>query len=129
VELSFVTLGARDLRALRAFYANWGWRERPGGDDEFAAFDAGGVRLALYPIDRLGAEAAPGERIPAMAWNGVTLAINVASAEEVDRAHDHALACGAAMIGAPTAREWGGYTGYVADPEGNRWEIAWAPEQ
>ncbi len=27
----------------------------------------------------------------------------------------------------PTTREWGGRSGYIADPEGNRWEIAWAP--
>jgi len=24
-------------------------------------------------------------------------------------------------------RFWGGRSGYIADPEGNRWEIAWAP--
>ncbi len=24
-------------------------------------------------------------------------------------------------------REWGGYTGYFGDPDGYRWEIAWAP--
>lgn len=34
---------------------------------------------------------------------------------------------GAQVIGAPVDREWGGYFGYVADPERNRWEIAWLP--
>ena len=24
-------------------------------------------------------------------------------------------------------REWGGYTGYFADPDGYRWEIAYNP--
>ena len=27
----------------------------------------------------------------------------------------------------PEEREWGGYTGYFADPDGVRWEIAWNP--
>ncbi|WP_435108944.1 VOC family protein [Nocardiopsis synnemataformans] len=26
----------------------------------------------------------------------------------------------------PVERPWGGRSTYVADPEGNRWEIAWA---
>ncbi|GAA1136696.1 hypothetical protein GCM10009672_02370 [Nesterenkonia lutea] len=34
---------------------------------------------------------------------------------------------GAAEVTAPQHRDWGGYTGYFADPEGFRWEIAWAP--
>ncbi len=25
------------------------------------------------------------------------------------------------------AREWGGYTGYFADPDGHRWEVAFNP--
>jgi uncharacterized glyoxalase superfamily protein PhnB len=27
----------------------------------------------------------------------------------------------------PVDRDWGGRSGYFADPEGNRWEVAWAP--
>ena len=27
----------------------------------------------------------------------------------------------------PVERSWGGYSGYFADPEGHRWELAWAP--
>ena len=34
---------------------------------------------------------------------------------------------GARSIAGPVEREWGGYSGYLADPEGNRWEITWAP--
>ncbi len=35
-------------------------------------------------------------------------------------------AAGAASIDEPVTREWGGRSAYVADPERNRWEIAWA---
>ena len=31
------------------------------------------------------------------------------------------------MIMEPVDRDWGGRSGYFADPEGNRWEVAWAP--
>jgi uncharacterized glyoxalase superfamily protein PhnB len=125
LEMSFVTLGARDLPTLRRFYQRWGWRERPGASDTFAAFDAGDVRLALYPMELLGIEAAPGEPSPPVGWNGVTLAVNLAERSDVEREIERAVACGASPLAAPVEREWGGYSGYVADPEGNRWEIAW----
>ena len=47
--------------------------------------------------------------------------------DEVDIAYAAALAAGATAIMEPIDRDWGGRSGYFADPEGNRWEIAWAP--
>ena len=35
--------------------------------------------------------------------------------------------CGGSVSKVPTATEWGGYSGYVADPDGNLWEIAYNP--
>jgi hypothetical protein len=57
----------------------------------------------------------------------VTLAMNVATRVDVDEALAAAAEAGANVIGSPAEREWGGYSGYFADPEGHRWEIAWAP--
>jgi uncharacterized protein len=123
-----VTLGARSVHGLRVFYGALGWAENDGSDDTFTTFELGGVRLALFPLDRLGAEAAPGEAVvEAGTWNGVTLALNVAARGEVDGIVAAALVAGARSVASPTEREWGGYSGYIADPEGNRWEIAWAP--
>ena len=31
------------------------------------------------------------------------------------------------VLAEPVDRDWGGRSAYIADPEGNRWEIAWAP--
>ena len=57
----------------------------------------------------------------------MTLAINLSDVESVDEAHRAAVEAGADPVADPVDREWGGYSGYIADPEGNRWEIAWAP--
>jgi uncharacterized glyoxalase superfamily protein PhnB len=54
----------------------------------------------------------------------VTFAINVQSEADLRAMFDSALAAGAAPIAPITRREWGGMSGYVADPEGNRWELA-----
>jgi catechol 2,3-dioxygenase-like lactoylglutathione lyase family enzyme len=117
------------MASLRAFYAAMGWQERPGSNDGFATYEVGASLLALYPLGRLGEEAAPGERPPATSsWNGVTLGVNVESPEAVDHAVQTSVAAGAKAVAGPVMREWGGYSGYISDPEGNRWEITWAPE-
>jgi len=127
-RLTFVTLGARDVAALRRFYRDLGWVENEGASDTFTSFDCGSVKLALYPLHLLQEEAAPTALPPEPGtWTGVTLAVNLSDQVAVNRAYADALAAGAIAINEPTDREWGGYSGYIADPEGNRWELAWAP--
>jgi len=127
-RLTVVTLGARDLPSLRAFYEALGWAGRPGSNDEFAAFVLGGVILALYPRELLQAEAASDLGVPLHgAWSGITLALNVENRDHVDEVYNAAVAAGAQPVAPPTDREWGGRSAYVSDPEDNRWEIAWAP--
>jgi uncharacterized protein len=127
-RLTVVTLGARDLPSLRAFYEAMGWRSRPGSNDEFATFVLGGVTLAMYPRELLWAEAAPDLVAPRDgAFSGITLAMNVEARDQVDEVYDAAVAAGAQPVAPPQDREWGGRSGYVSDPEDNRWEIAWAP--
>lgn len=36
-----------------------GWEENDGSDETYTSFTMGSLRLALYPIDLLGKEAAP----------------------------------------------------------------------
>jgi uncharacterized protein len=125
-RLSIVTLGARDMRVLRSFYRALGWPELTSSDDSWTGFLLGGVLLALFPVRDLTAEAAPGSPDPA-GWSGVTLACTVGSRDEVDAAFDAAVAAGATPVAGGTDRPWGGRSAFVADPEGNRWEITWGP--
>ena len=127
-RINYITLGIRDMAVLRAFYTRLGWHERPGSNGDFATYEAGAIVLALYPLHRLGDEAAPREPVPEYGWNGVTLGVNVPSTQAVDESLRLAVAAGARAITHPVKREWGGYSGYISDPEGNRWEITWAPE-
>ena len=81
--------------------------------------------LALYPLDKLAEEAAPDATAPG-GWSGITLACNVDSKDAVDTVFAAAVAAGATPVAEPVDRFWGGRSAYIADPEGHRWEIAWA---
>lgn len=120
-RLTLVTLGADDLPSLRRFYLALGWKEIEGSNDNWCAFLNGGVLFSLFPDELLRAESsAPKGR------GGFTLALNVDTKEEVDVTFAAIVEAGATPMGQPQDREWGGRSGYVADPEGNVWEIAWA---
>ena len=72
-------------------------------------------------------DAAPSEPLPGTGLErGHARHQNVENADAVDEAFIVAQAAGAHSIASPVRREWGGYSAYVVDPEGNRWEIAWA---
>ena len=51
----------------------------------------------------------------------------MASPDEVDTVFAGAVAAGAVPLDPPTDRPYGPRASYVADPEGNRWEIVFAP--
>jgi catechol 2,3-dioxygenase-like lactoylglutathione lyase family enzyme len=123
-----VTLGSHDIASQRRFYEAWGWSAVPYSTDEYVAFSLSGTMLAFFVAEKLGEEAAPGQAVlPPGAWNGVTLAVSVPEKNGVDVTWRAAVAAGATAVAEPVDRPWGGRSGYVADPEGNRWEIAWIP--
>lgn len=125
-RLSIVTLGARDMSVLRSFYRALGWPEVASSDESWTGYLLGGVLLALFPVGDLTAEAAPGSAEPS-GWAGVTLACTVDGRDDVDATFRAAVAAGATPVAEGTDRPWGGRSAFIADPEGNRWEITWGP--
>jgi uncharacterized protein len=125
-RLSVVTVGARDVAAQRAFYERLGWTSNsPPGD--FAAFPLGGAVFTLYDAATLAEEAGNHTAPAPLTFSGVTLAINVDEKDDVDAVIVAAGEAGATVTAEPVTRDWGGRSGYFADPEGNVWEVAWLP--
>lgn len=125
--LSLVTLGVRDVPAATRFYTALGFPLSASSvEGEVSFFRLAGCALAVWGEDALAADAGQPPR-PAGAGRGVSLAVNVASPEEVDAVFAHALAAGATAVRQPHRAEWGGYTGYFADPDGHLWEVAHNP--
>jgi catechol 2,3-dioxygenase-like lactoylglutathione lyase family enzyme len=125
-RLSFVTLVVADLDATRTFYVDGlGWEPELEADGEVLMFRvASHVVLSLWAQEHATAEIGPVTR---GGTPPVTLAHNVATPREVDAVLDDARRAGAREVSAGTARDWGGYSGYFADPDGFRWEVAFNP--
>jgi catechol 2,3-dioxygenase-like lactoylglutathione lyase family enzyme len=125
-RISFVTLAVRDLDAARRFYVDGlGWSPELDVPGEVVMIRVG-EHLILSLWDEAHFEAEVGAIGRADGVPPFTLAHNVATPEEVDAVLGDARSAGA-EVGAASARDWGGYTGYFADPDGVRWEIAHNP--
>ena len=126
-RVSFITLAVADLAATRAFYLDGlGWQAELDVPGEVLMIKVG-ERLVLSLWDEAGFEAEVGPIRRGAGMVPMTLAHNVATRSEVDAVLATARAAGADPVGAAEERDWGGYTGYFADPDGFRWEIAWNP--
>jgi catechol 2,3-dioxygenase-like lactoylglutathione lyase family enzyme len=124
-HLSLVTLGVADLQRSVSFYEALGWQQSSASEGEIAFFSVGGINLALFGRAALAADATVSA--DGSGFRGVTLAINLGSPAAVDRVYREFVAAGATAVKPPVAAEWGGYSGYVADPDGHLWEVAHNP--
>ncbi len=93
---------------------------------EVSFFELGKIWLALYPRELLAADA--GVPATGSGFPGFTLAHNVRSAGEVDWLLKEVADAGGRIVKPGTRADWGGYTGYFADPDGFLWEVAWNPQ-
>ena len=127
-RLSIVTLGVDDLDRSIAFYEALGWARRPSSiEGSIAWFGTADTHLGLFPWNELAVDAAL-PAAPRAPFGGITLAINVESPEAVETALADAVAAGASLLKPATLADWGGVSGYFADPDGHPWEIAYNPD-
>jgi uncharacterized protein len=125
-RITVATLGVSDLARSTKFYLALGWEIAPGSTSEISFFRTAGGVLALYPFDLLAKDAnLPATRRPG--FGGVTLAINVEREDDVQPGLDAAKEAGATILKSATKAEWGGVSGYFADPDGYPWKVVWAP--
>ena len=120
-RLSLVSLYVADLAHSLAFYRSLGWTVA-FANDEVGFIQLNRMVLSLFP--RLPQDvglSAPG------VGSRFALAHNVRTADQVDAVLAEAEAAGAAITRPAHDAEWGGRSGYFADPDGHLWEIAFNP--
>ncbi|CUR56505.1 Glyoxalase/bleomycin resistance protein/dioxygenase [metagenome] len=127
-RISFITLAVHDLDASRAFYVDGlGWTAEVDVPGEVLMIKVGDrLVLSLWHESGFEAEVGPIRRGAGVA--PITLSHNLATEAEVDAVLATARGVGADPVLDGSHRDWGGYSGYFADPDGYRWEIAVNPQ-
>jgi catechol 2,3-dioxygenase-like lactoylglutathione lyase family enzyme len=118
-----VTLGCRDIKQSKAFYADRLGFTVDKSYGKFVSFksDRSATMLSLYAWDALAQDAGVGPK--GDGFRGIALSHLVSSPEHVDeilRAVREAGGSAAEPVRAP----WGGYAGYFTDPSGHHWKVA-----
>lgn len=130
--ITVITIGVDDLGASLRFYRDglgFPGSGIVGTESEYGAVAflelSNGLRLALWPRTNIARDAglAPGPASP----TEMTLGCNVSSREEVDGFMARAAAAGATIVRPAHETFWGGYAGYLQDPDGHLWEVVWNP--
>ncbi len=125
--VSLITVGVRDMADSIRFYEALGWRRAvPTKYDQTAFFQLQGQILALYPMrDQLREQNMP-DATPSP--GGITLALHVQDKADVWAVYQRFMEAGGSSLRAPVELPSGAVTSYVADPDGNPWEISWVPQ-
>lgn len=123
-RVNFITLAVANLDRARGYYEALGW-QLESANDLVAFYDMREAKFALFTLEGLAKET--GRDVAELRTGAMTLAQNQPDPAGVDAAYAHALACGATPVRPPFETAWGGYSSYVADPDGHVWEFAYNP--
>lgn len=124
-RLSIVTLGVADVARATEFYESLGWQRSSASLPSITFFSLAGSVLALFERGELAADAGVDEA--GSGFRGVALALNCDSREQVGEVFAAWCTAGATPVKQPEEVFWGGYSSYVADPDGHLWEIVHNP--
>lgn len=123
-QVSVITLGVAELARSRRFYTDgFGWT--PVFENrEIVFYQLNGVVLGTFLTASLAADMQRAEQQPHGAF---ALGHNLTEKAGVEPLMQKLLAAGGSLLRAADSPPHGGYRGYVADPDGHAWEIAWTP--
>ena len=125
-RVSFITLGVTDLARAVRFYEQGLGLPRLKTPPSVAFFEMGKTWLALWARESLADDA--GVPVAGSGFRSFSLAHNVRSPAEVDALLAQVEKFGAKVTKWGHRTDWGGYTGYFADPDGFLWEVAHNPD-
>jgi catechol 2,3-dioxygenase-like lactoylglutathione lyase family enzyme len=123
-QISVVTLGIASLARSRQFYRQgFGW-DPVFESDDIDFYQMNGLMLATWLNPGLDADM---QRPSAPVPSAFCLGHNVPQQGDVDRVIERLVAAGGTVLRQADAPPHGGFRGYVGDPDGHAWEIAWNP--
>lgn len=131
LRLSLVTLGVADVARSTLFYETLGLKASSASNDSVTFFNTDGPILSIFSRAALAHDAEMSEgavdKSGEPVFSGLSLAWNLASEPDVDKALIKMIAAGGRLIKTAERAFWGGYSGYAQDPDGHLWEVAYNP--
>ena len=125
-RLTIITLGVSDLKKSTEFYENiFGWEKSESSNEYISFFTLNGIQLALYGRNDLAKDATVDSN--GNGFKGFTISHKTKSEKEVDQLINNLRNKGVKIVKEPQKADWGGYSSYVSDLDGNLWEIAFNP--
>jgi uncharacterized protein len=122
-SVSVITLGIDDLARSKRFYTEgFGWAA-VFEDETIVFYQLNGLVLGTF----LASAMAEDMQRPGHGPGSVALAHNVRARDEVEPLIAGLVAAGGTLLRPADAPPHGGFRGYVADPDGHAWEIAYNP--
>jgi predicted lactoylglutathione lyase len=120
-----IMIATQNVTALREFYEKGlGWTPWRAGGSGSIMYKVGHAVLVFLDAGHLAEER--GEPIATSSRS--SLAVFLRSQAEVDDAVAKAIEAGATLTSMARDRAGGLYSAYFSDPEGNSWEVVWAPK-
>ncbi|GHD10797.1 VOC family protein [Tianweitania populi] len=123
-QISVITLGVQSMTRSRGFYVGgFGWAP-VFENDEIIFYQMNGLMLGTWQNPGLDGDM---QRASQAAPSAIALAHNVPERHDVDLVIEQLVAAGGTLLRKGDAPPHGGFRGYVSDPDGHAWEIAWNP--
>jgi uncharacterized protein len=126
-HISVITLGVKDVSRAKQFYGEglgWPIGQDYGGWVTFG-FGDGTSAIGLYPWDDLAGDA--GVAPDSSGFRGLTFSYIVSSDDRVAAVLFEAEKAGGTIVKPVESAEWGGCSGFFADPDGYLWKVASGP--
>lgn len=124
-RMNIITLGVADLDRATAFYEQVLATPPNKSHDGVRFIELPGVWLSLYPLAELAKDIAPDLASTRSGFAGFSIAYNARSEADVRAIFDRVRMVGGRVVKQPQATFWGGFSGYISDPDGYFWEVAY----
>ena len=121
-SIYMVTIHTDNFAKMKNFYQNVMELKITVENGEFVEFEHRGLRLSLASYRALSFLSAESLKVK-RAGSGVGIGFKYNSKEIVERRYEELVKRGAVAISSPTAQQWGEYTAFFADPDGNVHEL------
>ncbi len=115
-RLTIVTLGVNNLETSNTFYEKiFGWKKLSSSNEGVSFFQLNGILLSLYPREKLAEDAQVSHE--GNGFKAFSLAYVIRNKQEVDDIMSTLKTKGVKIVKPPEEVFWGGYSGYIADPD------------